>query len=213
MRNKFKTLCSIMIAAALFAEQPATGQGAADSVGSFTQASETARPGDIVRLRIWREPDMSGEFHVDETGMVVLPRIGPVRVTSEPVDALKARLVQTYSGFLNHSSIEITFLRRVQILGAVRNPGLYPVDPTMTVGDVLALAGGTTTQGVSNTLHLIRRGRRIPIPLTRDLRIADTPLESGDQIFVPERSWISRNPGIVGAIVTATVSLVIAFTR
>src|SRR6266704_165227 len=43
--------------------------------------STVIRPGDVVRLRIWREPDLSGEFTVDETGTVVLPKLGAVTIT------------------------------------------------------------------------------------------------------------------------------------
>lgn len=175
--------------------------------------SDPLRPGDVVRLRIWREPDLSGEFSVDDMGMVVLPRIGPVKVGGETPEQVEARLVRAYSEFLQHSSIEVRMLRRVQVLGAVRNPGLYPVDATMTVADALALAGGATPQGHPQRVHLIRGGRRLDVQIDAGTRIAGSSIQSGDQLFVPERSWISRNAGVVGAGLTAGVSLILAFVR
>src|SRR5690606_5029284 len=162
------------------------------------------QPGDVVRLRIWMEPDLSGEFPVDNRGVVVLPRIGPVTVTSESAESLRDRLTAAYGEFLNHTSIDVVFLRRVQVLGAVRSPGLYQVDPTMNVSDVLALAGGATNQGKMDEVHLIRNGQRVAnlSPLTR---VGASAIRSGDQLVVPEKNWIVRNPGIVIGAVSAVL--------
>jgi polysaccharide export outer membrane protein len=169
------------------------------------------RPGDMIRLRIWREPDLSGDFAVDQTGSVVFPKLGPMEVTELSPDSLRAKLIAEYRVYLNHPSIDVIFLRRVQVLGAVRNPGLYPVDPTMTLGDALALAGGTTPDGNPNKLSVIRDGVKLSRNLSHGVRVADSEIRSGDEIFVPERSWISRNPGILATAITASVSLFIAF--
>ncbi len=135
-------------------------------------ADDPLRPGDVVRLRIWREPDLSGDFPVDEAGMVVFPKIGPVRVGGEPPMRVQQRVAAAYGEFIQHNSIDVTFLRRVQVLGAVRNPGLYPVDATMTISDALALAGGTTGDGSPDRVELIRGGSASPSssPRTRASR-------------------------------------------
>ncbi len=183
----------------------------ADS-GAVTATQESAggavRPGDVIRLRIWREPDLSGEFPVDERGVAILPKLGPVRVTAELPDALKARLVRDYSTYLVNPSIEVQVLRRIQVSGAVRNPGLYPVDPTMTVADAIALAGGVTPQGRGDKVELRRQGESVSGRVTGGALLGDSLIQSGDQLFVPERSWISRNPGIViGALGLVTTLL------
>jgi polysaccharide export outer membrane protein len=163
------------------------------------------RPGDIIRLRIWREPDLSGEFPINEDGIAVLPRLGPTRVAGESPQQLQIRLVKQYERYLQQTSIEVTLLRRIQVLGAVRNPGLHPVDATMTVSDVLALAGGTTPQGDPDRIQVIRAGQRIDARLSTNARIVDSAIESGDQIFVPERNWFSRNSAVIAAGLTSLV--------
>jgi protein involved in polysaccharide export with SLBB domain len=108
----------------------------------------------------------------------------------------------------------VVFLRRVQILGAVRNPGLYPLDPTLTVGDALAVAGGTTPDGNPDRLELRRGNVRLPLQINPRTRVADSPIRSGDQLYVPERRWSARNAGILATVIAAGVSLAIAlFTR
>ena len=176
-------------------------------------APDVLRPGDVVRLRIWREPDLSGDFAVDETGVVTLPKVGPVQATSEPLDTLKVRLLKAYQRYLKQPSIEVIALRRIQVAGAVRNPGLYTVDPTMTITDVVALAGGATPQGRPDRAILVRGDLAIGSRLSPDARFVQVPLRSGDKVFIPERRWISRNPGVVIGAVSATASVIWAIVR
>jgi protein involved in polysaccharide export with SLBB domain len=188
--------------------RPAPAQSAAvSSQGAQAQGTpwseQPLRPGDIIRLRVLREPDMTGEFPINEDGVAVLPRVGRTSVTGESPRQLEARLVREYSRYLQQPAVEVTLLRRVQVLGAVRTPGLHPVDATMSVSDVLALAGGATTQGDPDRIDLIRGGQRIPVRLSVGTRIVDSPIQSGDQIYVPERSWFSRNSGIIAAGLTS----------
>jgi protein involved in polysaccharide export with SLBB domain len=98
-------------------------------------------------------------------------------------------------------------LRRVNIMGAVNHPGVYTLEPTMTVDGALALAGGNTPAGKSNDFELRRNGQQIMLKVNANTQIAALPLRSGDQIFVPERSWISRNGAVVAALVTGTIAI------
>jgi protein involved in polysaccharide export with SLBB domain len=161
-------------------------------------------PGDIVRLKIWREPDLSGDFNVDDRGMAVFPKIGPVHVSEIGPDSLRKMLVATYSTYLRDPAIEVTMLRRVNVLGAVTRPGLYPIDPTMSVADVIALAGGATPTGNQKKLELIRNGQKVPVDFSMRTSVSETPIRSGDQLFLPERSWLSRNGYVVGALIGAS---------
>ncbi len=200
------------VAALGFAVPLAYGQGAPSDAGSAVARADgqSPRPGDVVRLQVWREPDLSGEFPVDADGFVVLPRIGAVQASQLSTDALKQLLVDSYAVYLNHAAIDVEVLRRVQVLGEVRNPGVYTLAPTMTVADALAVAGGRTGQGHSHRLDLIRDGERVAVNLSPEERIGDSPIRSGDQLYVPERSWWARHSAIVSSAITASASLLIA---
>ena len=184
---------------------------AASAQDAAPRESVILRPGDRVRLKVWREPDLSGDFTVDEDGIVVFPKIGRVDVEQMSTDSLKTLLLTRYAESLRSPSVEVTVLRRVNVLGSVRNPGLYYVDPTTTVADALALAGGVNPDGRQNAFELLRGGKRIEGDLSPDSRLADSPLQPGDQLRVPERSWLSRNVGFVGAALTS-VAIVLAAT-
>jgi len=75
----------------------------------------------------------------------------------------------------------------------VQKPGVYHIDPTMTVRDALLEAGGPTPIGRNDRVELIRDGNRVQARLRQDLRIIESPIRSGDQLYVPERTWLSRN--------------------
>jgi protein involved in polysaccharide export with SLBB domain len=176
---------------------------AQDAAPSTPAAPLMLRPGDVIRLKIWREPDFSGDYPIDENGMATFPRLGPVRAASFTTDSLKRTLVASYAKYLVNPSIEVTTLRRLNVLGAVRNPGLYQVDPTVTVADAIALAGGITDNGQSDRVELVRGDKRLSANVNGTTRLADTPLRSGDQLFVPQRGWLSRNVGVVAAGISA----------
>lgn len=190
---------------------PALGQEHATEAAD--RADVVVRPGDKVRLKVWREPDLSGEFAVDEDGVVVLPKIGPVEIHDLSTDSIRTLLVARYSSSLRNPAVEVTVLHRVNVLGAVRNPGLYHVDLTTTVADVLAMAGGVTSQGNQNRIELVRGGKRLPVRLSGESRLAGSPIVSGDQLLVAERSWFERNTGLIAAALTGTALVLAALIR
>jgi polysaccharide export outer membrane protein len=190
-------------------EEGGAGDTAADPAATPVVTAATAfdsplMPGDSVRVLIWQEPDLSGTFRVDETSVLTLPMLGPVRVAGMTAAQLRQRLMQDYSTQLRNPSIDVTILRRVSVLGAVRQPGLYEVDPTMRVSDVIAMAGGVGPEGDDDDIRILRNGVEVAeVELTGPIGAS---VRSGDQIVVGERGWLARNERWVmgiGATVTA----------
>jgi polysaccharide export outer membrane protein len=201
--------CLILLS--LITASDGAGQSKA-GVPSSSAVGGALRPGDIIRLKIWRETDLSGDFSVAEDGQAVLPKIGTVHVGGMSGDSLTRFLRASYERYLRNPTIEVVVLRRITVSGAVNKPGLYPVDGTMTVADALALAGGATPDGHSDRVDLIREGQRLKIKLTPNSRLSDTPLTSGDQLSVPMRSWLSRNVSLVVSGTAAVAGLLVALT-
>ena len=175
--------------------------------GAQTNADSGLQPGDIINLRIWREPDMTGQFPVQEDGTAVLPRLGPVVVVGKDAEVLKRELTEEYSKTLRNPSIEIILQRRVTITGEVRNPGLYPVDPTMSLIDALAVAGGPLPNANREKVVLIRGGTRTEVDVEEALRLDELSLRSGDQLYVPQRSWLARNWQVMAGVIGTVLSL------
>ena len=203
----------VAVGLSLCAPRAATGQEPQGPPAATAPAfpAEPVRSGDLIRLRIWREEDLSGEFQVDSKGTVVFPRLGEYRVTGETSESLVARLIEDYRKYLRNPSIEITVLRRINILGAVTKPGIYTVDPTITIADALGLAGGVTPAGDQNRVRIIREGQDLTTKVTERTRVGDSLIQSGDQIYVPERSVLSRNSNtFVATAASAALTLLVA---
>jgi polysaccharide export outer membrane protein len=144
-------------------------------------------------------------FTVDDRGVVTLPLLGERVVAGFELSDVRDRLVADYRVYLQNPSIEVTLLRRINILGEVRSPGLYPVDGTVSLADALALAGGITPNGDPSKIQLIRGERVIVQDLDQATMIGAAEIRSGDQIMVGQRGWIARNTGaVVGGLIAAT---------
>jgi len=171
----------------------------------------TLRPGDIVRLRIWREPDLSGDFPVDELGRVNFPLIGTLPVTDLTRESLHEKLLEGYRKSVENLSMDVIFLRRVAVTGAVRTPGLYPIDPTMTVGDAVAMAGGSTLEAAKTRINLLRSGKAFMSDVDPATLVSLLPIQRGDQLYIPpQEGFIARNPWVIGTVIQGIMSVAVA---
>lgn len=202
MLNRLATLAFAMSVVACSGST--TQSGSVAPTPAHDPTSTPLAPGDALRLTFWLEPALSGEYAIDESGVVVLPLLGSRSVTSVSAAELKRQLQAEYAKEIQNQEVALVALRRVRVLGAVKEPGLYFVDPTMTLGDVVALAGGVTNTGKQDEVRVFQAGHEVgsDLPLSE---LAVRHLASGDGVVVPERSWFSRNGAvIVGALITAT---------
>jgi polysaccharide export outer membrane protein len=193
----------IVVVLLVLASTDGWGQTAPAPDSGAGAAAQPLAPGDAIQLAFWREPQLSGDYPIDETGMVVLPLLGARQVSQLSPAELKRTLLEEYAQQVRNQEVRITLLRRIRILGAVKNPGLYRVDPTMTLGDALALAGGTTSEGRLKGIKMFRNGRQVRTRLDINLQLLEQ-IRSGDQLLVPERSWFARNaPYMIAATISA----------
>ncbi len=179
------------------------------------QAAAGVRPGDSIVVKVYGEPDYSGAAGVDARGRVVLPVLGEIGVQGRTAESLSDSLKTAYRKYLTNPSIEIKVLRRVSVQGEVARSGLYPADATITIGDLISLAGGITTNGNRNKVMLLRDNQVIVSALGPGTVLQNSPVQSGDQIFVPQRSWMSRNGQtfFVAALSVTTAVLVAVLVR
>lgn len=158
-----------------------------------TAASLAVRPGDVVKIIVWGHEDLSGDFPIDENYNLLLPLVGSINVQHMSVAQLRERLNTELGQLFQRPFFTLTPLFRVAVLGEVYKPGLYSVDPTLTVFDLLALAGGPTRQANDRRLQLIRGGENIRISLEPAAIARSTLRElgvrSGDQLVVPRSSF------------------------
>ncbi|MBI2795304.1 MAG: polysaccharide biosynthesis/export family protein [Gemmatimonadetes bacterium] len=171
------------------------------------------RPGDVVRIRVWREPELSGDFIVDEYGKVSLPLLGARVVLGIASDALQRQLETDLASSVKDPSVQVTFLRRIAVQGAARAPGLYPMDATMTVGDAVALAGGRTAEAAAQgPLELWRDSTLVYGQVPTSAFIGQLDTKAGDELRIPKGGWAARNgwtpAGLLQFVTFSTLSIV-----
>jgi len=166
------------------------------NISNYTpaQAQESATtfaPGSAIQIVIWQKPELSGNFSIDSQGYVILPLIGKVNVSRFTSESLEGYLQEEYSSFLRNPIIQTLPLIRVSVLGHVRLPGLYRVEPDRPLWDVIELAGGPSERGDIMRMHVSRGGEKINedliVAYEDGVSLREIGIKSGDQIVVPYR--------------------------
>jgi polysaccharide export outer membrane protein len=200
--------CAFVLLALVVSGGTLAAQNASPSTGEVS-----LMPGDLIRVSIWREGDLSGDFLVDPQGSVVLPLLGEVKVTGTPLSELRDSLLAEYSRQLRNPSITITPLRRIYVLGEINRPGLLIVDPTVTLAGAIALAGGANHQGDLRKIQIVRDGSVIVHTASPTVGLTQLDIRSGDQILVGRRSWFDRNSTFLVSAILSVTSIVITLLK
>jgi len=159
------------------------------------------RPGDVVRIQVWGHEELSGEFPVDENFDLFYPIIGAINVRDLSVPQFRERLNHELEQLFQRPFIVITPLFRVAVLGEVVRPSLYSVDPTMTIYDIIALAGGTTPNANQRKIQLVRGGHEVQLALDAAsigrATLRELGVRSGDHVVVVRKRFTREDLGLL----------------
>lgn len=143
--------------------------------------------GDRLRVTVFGEDDLSGEFEVDGSGAVALPLIGNVSANGLDVRNFEKKVEEKLAdGYLVNPrvSIEVLNFRPFFILGEVNKPGSYPYVNGLTVMNAVALAGGYTHRARTDEVTISRGKGEDKKEFEAH---EDSPVMPGDSIRVSER--------------------------
>jgi len=144
--------------------------------------------GDRVRVTVFNEPALTGEYNITPGGALAFPLIGVVNAGGRTIDVVQQELAARLGeGYVNDPrvSVEVLTYRPFYILGEVNRPGEYSYASGMTVEQAIARAGGFTYRANEKTVFLRRQtgAGESAVPL-RSAQVAVLP---GDTIRVGER--------------------------
>lgn len=169
-------LFAIFFAASSFAQDPVPAKdGESYKLGA----------GDRLKVTVFGEDSLSGEFEIDGQGAVALPLIGNVSAGGNDVRAVEQVVANKLKdGYLVNPrvSIEVLNFRPFFILGEVKNPGSYPYVNGLTVLNAVALAGGFTHRARTDTVMIKHGNSQKEFEAGEDSKVMP-----GDAIRVTER--------------------------
>lgn len=156
--------------------------------GTDLQQPEEYRlgPGDQLRITVFGEPDLTGQYLVGSQGRIAYPLVGEIDAAGSTLLEFTDRLQTALSAFLRapNVSVEVANYRPFFILGEVQRPGTYPYSANLTVLNAVATAGGFTPRANRGVIF-IRHGNE-PDEHAYQLQIT-TPVLPGDTVRVGER--------------------------
>jgi polysaccharide export outer membrane protein len=150
---------------------------------------ETLGAGDTIRVTVFQNPDLTTEVRISERGTIVFPLIGEVVLGGMTPAGAGSRIATQLKqgGVMKDPQVSVSIVqvrsRQVSVLGNVVRPGRYALDDTsLTLTDILALAGGISPGG-ADTVTVVT-SRNVPEMITKGDMAANFEIQNGDTIFV-----------------------------
>jgi protein involved in polysaccharide export with SLBB domain len=154
---------------------------------AVTAESYVLGPNDRIRLKVYGEADITGEYEVDSNGQVSIPLAGHIGAAGLTTKQLERTITSALAkGIVRDPrvNVEVALYRPYYILGEVKKGGEYPYRLGLTVMDAVASAGGFTYRANENKVYLRRSGAGAEEIYALDAPILVFP---GDNIRIPER--------------------------
>jgi polysaccharide export outer membrane protein len=154
--------------------------------------------GDVLKINVWKNEQLSQQVTVRPDGAVTLPLLGDVAVAGKSVDEIAGAIAEQGKRFFNEPlnvTVQVAEIKsyRVYVLGEVQKPGEYAPQNQVTILQALSLGGGFSRFASPDQIMVIRKDgrgvRRIPFVWSQVVHAGDLAedivLQSGDTVIVP----------------------------
>jgi polysaccharide biosynthesis/export protein len=194
LRTLARAALLLIFATPLLAANP---PAAPSPPGSPTEAY-TVKPGDVLSIAVWKEPDLQGPVLVRPDGSFSFPLAGQIDARGRTVAELQQTVTERLKKYISDPVVTVSVSEvkgnKVYVLGQVNKPGEFVVNPRVDVMQALSMAGGTTAFAALGEIVILRRaenGQQQSLPF----RYADVArgrnlqqnimLQAGDVVVVP----------------------------
>lgn len=158
--------------------------------------------GDVIRINVFKIPDMTLDARINESGSITYPLIGSVPLAGMSVAEAELEITNRlkFGNYVKNPQVTITLMQvrgnQVSVLGHVNRPGRFPLETTKTyLSDVLAMAGGASPTG-SDLVVIVgeRKDKRFrqevdfPAIFSGEDQSSDIRVRGGDVIYVKQAS-------------------------
>lgn len=180
---------------------------------AVVQATYQIGPGDIVQVDVFRVPDLSTKGRVGDSGTLVIPLVGPVRIAGQTPEQASRTIAEALAkNYLNNPQVSVQVLEsanmKITISGAVKKPGVFPLRGNTTLVQALALAEGPNEMAKPDQVLLFRQppGQTQPRVYVVDVNriqsgeLPDPILAVNDTVVVPESGIQRFNRSVFGTM-------------
>jgi len=194
LRASLCALALIACSAPLFAANPPAAPAA--PAGPPTEIY-TVKPGDVLSVAVWKEPDLQGPVLVRPDGTFSFPLAGQIDARGRSVLELQQMLTDKLKKYISDPVVTVSISEvkgnKVYVLGQVNKPGEFIVNPRVDVMQALSMAGGTTAYAALGDIVILRRSesgqQSLPfhyadVARGRNLQ-QNIMLQAGDVVVVP----------------------------
>jgi protein involved in polysaccharide export with SLBB domain len=171
-----------LLASACSGLNPELGENLGNKTGDLRLA-----PGDKVRVTVFGEDRLSGEYQIDNAGMLSLPLAGTIQGAGHTKPELEQMLTtQLKNQYLRNPkvTVDVVSFRPFYVLGEVQKPGEYPFRSGLNVLSAIAIAGGATYRAHTSKVMIQRSGS---VEMTEHPQSPTVLVMPGDVVRVPER--------------------------
>jgi polysaccharide export outer membrane protein len=124
------------------------------------QASYAVKPGDVLEISVWKEPDLQREVLVRPDGAFSFPLVGEVDARGKTVQELNKLVSERIARYIADAVVTISVKEikgnKVYVLGQVNKPGEFIVNPSVNIMQALSMAGGMTPFAATNDIIVLR---------------------------------------------------------
>ena len=194
MLNRFPAglVALVLLASAAPAFAAAPAAPAAPSPDAYT-----VKPGDVLSISVWKEPDLQGPVLVRPDGSFSFPLAGQMDARGKTVADLQSLVTEKLRKYISDPVVTVSVQEvkgnKVYVLGQVNKPGEFIVNPRVDVMQALSMAGGTTPFAALGEIVILRRSdagqqalpfRYADVSRGRNLN-QNIVLQAGDVVVVP----------------------------
>ena len=188
-----------LLTAMLLLCQPALAQPQGASV---TPQEYRLGAGDVIRVSVFQNPDLTLESRLTEAGVVSYPLLGTLRLGGLSVTAAERLIADGLrnGNFVKSPQVTVVVLQvrgnQVSVLGQVNRPGRYPLELADTrLTDVLAMAGGTAPGGADMVvISGTRNGQPFRVEVDLPAVFAPGGREKDIVLLNGDAVWVDRQP-------------------
>jgi protein involved in polysaccharide export with SLBB domain len=180
------------------------------------------QPGDAVRIRVWqlyeeqnRNINLDNDYPINNAGFIIMPLIGELKVRGLTVYELMVALTEKLKQYMQNPYVEVHPLIRLTMQGSFNRPGSYRVDPSSSLWDLVAEAGGPSANCNLKKMVVERGGKAVIKDLLKSFEngysLEEVGIESGDQIIAFPRGIIDI--GTLLVIINLFASMLLLYLR